>query len=746
MLKNYIEQIKHNQYLRQTTFLFAGIGLSVFIIFTIIVANLLSNAAHETVYNTEYEYLNNSCKTGDLMMRTSHSQLTSFAQENGVIQKALTYKPYPLNSLEVTRQFDTAMLSNNLIHSMYIINLKYDTVYSTVGPRSTPDDFFDHDAVELVRNSTSKVRLNIPRTVEYPSGTTTQTCNYITYVYECTNDGALVVNLDAQAFAESISFAVNDTDMYRNILTTRDGYVFFDSLGELFGENIKDNPEFEKIFDTDKNVFSDKNESVLTFAKHSTQSGCYYIRSVNESALFIGYKSMLKFVLIFAILLILAYFCVSLYCTKMALAPIYTIKNTLSEITNYNDPENEIKAMQGALKVVAKQNIDYQTLKHNLNIRRRKELVNGLVTGSFSYNDNDLAELGITIPYSNIAAVMIKIDNVQDLVPVDVEYIKYGIINIAEELFEQYGRAYFTEQHDSGIYGFVSIRNTTYLVTTLKSLQKHATDIFNVSLTISYDTCDNVDDIVNAFINARYASSFRITHGYGSVIAYSSDMEAKNVSTYPYAEEKAISAAVKTGKREGIALAVHSFIEKISHSDYNVIILYVGQLALSIDQLASPHDSEDTEIFSPLQTLFRIETLEDCEKYLLNICENKASLFSASKTDSRKVIIVDTIVEFINNHYKDPQLSIDMIATEVSRSANYTRSIFKQIKNVSISEYIQQLRFDELCKLLRETNLPAQELGKQVGLSSGSYFYTSFKKYTGYTLEQYRALHTENNS
>ena len=84
-----------------------------------------------------------------------------------------------------------------------------------------------------------------------------------------------------------------------------------------------------------------------------------------------------------------------------------------------------------------------------------------------------------------------------------------------------------------------------------------------------------------------------------------------------------------------------------------------------------------------------------------------------------------------------------MIAGEINRSANYTRSIFKQSQGISISDYIAKMRFDEVCRLLVETNMTAQEIGAKLGLNSGSYFYTSFKKHTGYTPDQYRKIHKQ---
>ena len=141
------------------------------------------------------------------------------------------------------------------------------------------------------------------------------------------------------------------------------------------------------------------------------------------------------------------------------------------------------------------------------------------------------------------------------------------------------------------------------------------------------------------------------------------------------------------------------------------------------------------------QILSEFETMEEIEQYILSKCHNLMLKFSSTKFDSKKDIMVKTVLDYIENNYTDPNLSIDMIANEINRSANYTRGMFKQSQGISISDYIAKKRFDEVCRQLVETNLTAQEIGASLGLNSGSYFYTSFKKHTGYTPDQYRKLH-----
>lgn len=104
-------------------------------------------------------------------------------------------------------------------------------------------------------------------------------------------------------------------------------------------------------------------------------------------------------------------------------------------------------------------------------------------------------------------------------------------------------------------------------------------------------------------------------------------------------------------------------------------------------------------------------------------------------------MFVYSLLEFINENYRNPNLSVEMIAEAVNKSVNYTRTMFKKSIGISISEYIRKKRFDEACRLLAETNLDACKIGGMTGFESANYFYTAFKKYTGLTCGQYRRLY-----
>jgi two-component system response regulator YesN len=100
--------------------------------------------------------------------------------------------------------------------------------------------------------------------------------------------------------------------------------------------------------------------------------------------------------------------------------------------------------------------------------------------------------------------------------------------------------------------------------------------------------------------------------------------------------------------------------------------------------------------------------------------------------------IVDTMLRHINQHYMEPNLSVETLVDITGLSTNYVRRVFKAATSQSFSEYTARLRFQKVKELLTETDLPAVRIGERVGFINTSYFYVSFKKFTGKTPDLYR--------
>jgi two-component system response regulator YesN len=98
--------------------------------------------------------------------------------------------------------------------------------------------------------------------------------------------------------------------------------------------------------------------------------------------------------------------------------------------------------------------------------------------------------------------------------------------------------------------------------------------------------------------------------------------------------------------------------------------------------------------------------------------------------------IIIKIYQYIQDHLEE-DLSLNKLATYVYLNPSYLSRLFKQVTDVSLSEYIAEQRLGKAKYLLNTTDMKVQEVAKSVGLATG-YFIRFFKKVTHATPQEYR--------
>ena len=68
----------------------------------------------------------------------------------------------------------------------------------------------------------------------------------------------------------------------------------------------------------------------------------------------------------------------------------------------------------------------------------------------------------------------------------------------------------------------------------------------------------------------------------------------------------------------------------------------------------------------------------------------------------------------------------------------YLSHLFKKIKKVNFSEYLNEVRLLKAMELLKGTTMRISEIAQSVGYNDARYFATLFKKKTGMSPNEYR--------
>lgn len=95
------------------------------------------------------------------------------------------------------------------------------------------------------------------------------------------------------------------------------------------------------------------------------------------------------------------------------------------------------------------------------------------------------------------------------------------------------------------------------------------------------------------------------------------------------------------------------------------------------------------------------------------------------------------ILEFLNQHYREPITRTD-IARNLGYHSSYISHLFSDTMHVSLPEYMNLLRVEEACRILRETDMSISDIYAELGFQSIRNFNRVFHRRVGMTPREYR--------
>jgi AraC-like DNA-binding protein len=98
----------------------------------------------------------------------------------------------------------------------------------------------------------------------------------------------------------------------------------------------------------------------------------------------------------------------------------------------------------------------------------------------------------------------------------------------------------------------------------------------------------------------------------------------------------------------------------------------------------------------------------------------------------------EVVRSYISEHYNNPDISLNLIATEVGMSQKRIKDIISGEYEMNFKTCITWLRIQEAKRLLTETGLNITEIAFGLGFSTNSYFGLIFKRYEGLSPKEYR--------
>ena len=157
---------------------------------------------------------------------------------------------------------------------------------------------------------------------------------------------------------------------------------------------------------------------------------------------------------------------------------------------------------------------------------------------------------------------------------------------------------------------------------------------------------------------------------------------------------------------------------------------FVADLGGNVDQAVPVLDNMET-------TLAEITSVEQFREQLQEILI-RALTYRDSQANHQHGLMLQQVRDYIDQHYMDPNLSLNEVAGQVSLSPSHFSTVFSQETGQTFKEHLTEVRIRRAKELLRSTTLRSFEISYQIGYSDPHYFSYVFRKHTGLSPKEYR--------
>ncbi|WP_077613152.1 response regulator transcription factor [Clostridium sp. Marseille-P2415] len=164
---------------------------------------------------------------------------------------------------------------------------------------------------------------------------------------------------------------------------------------------------------------------------------------------------------------------------------------------------------------------------------------------------------------------------------------------------------------------------------------------------------------------------------------------------------------------------------------YLAVIGFVTQLGFEPEQVLK--EFGDVKTLQPC-----VGSGEAAVKYTRDIL-TKAVVFRTTCSQKKYRLVLEKARDYIASHYKDEDISLNVVASSVNISPNHFSTIFSQEMGITFVEYLTKVRMEAAKELLLKTDLRTSEIGYQVGYKDPHYFSYIFKKTHGITPKAFRS-------
>jgi AraC-like DNA-binding protein len=245
------------------------------------------------------------------------------------------------------------------------------------------------------------------------------------------------------------------------------------------------------------------------------------------------------------------------------------------------------------------------------------------------------------------------------------------------------------------------------------------------------------EQIHASYKQAKQALRYAFVFGRRTAIAYSRICERTEMLENGGYEQ--LGVAVKAGNEQRASQLLDQFLARVQDNpiDIDAVELALVQQVTVLSQAILELGMHPIFPYSEMMKEYRKQTLEATIDWFKQLCARIAEELKAHSNQHHYRLMTE-LKRYMDTHLQD-DISLDDLSKQAGLSSSYVSYLFKEMLQISFTDYLNQARLRAASRLLIEERKAAvAEISERVGYRNVQYFITKFKHQYGITPAQYR--------
>jgi len=627
------------------------------------------------------------------------------------------------------RSMNAGMVSNDLIHSVYVYNESKDYIYTTYESGSFyRHEFFDHSGVQLLTSPTDYPKLTpIPRDLLWgDERETDQVYSFLVHDPSTNQVGnSMLMNIYAEAYNNIFFSPTTKEEEYMLILNSDEEIIasstsYTEALQKIDTQVLTNN-----LDNTSTNGYfysQQRGEKTIYFYTYMPESTWYFVKVIPYQQCMVGLNNMLYHAIIIALILLACGILIAYISMRRFYDPLKKIMSSLSlaDETNIDISTDIMGDFDHFIATQKQANAGYQSL---LKTEVLKHML--LSTSSVEHHlMNKFSQYNINFIHGR----------------------NYYMILFEAPSDFTCSMSAFCDDH----WELIKIAENSLLI-----LQPHADVTIEsvchylleqgIALCLYSQKTQDILTLKKSYIRLRELKQLHVFYPDMHMMSETWLLHKKSDNLHQDELETELITSIKSLDADKAINIYFQLINQCKNYRFSLILFNLKSLYLTLNSyyISLLSDTSTTPITPDMDTFekkilhARSQTDIDCLfiAFIEQLIELKFQI-----TEKQRIQVSQKVKAYIESNYTDYNLTLSLIASTFDIPSNKLSKSFKYVEGVTINDYINTLRIERSKELLSTTPCTIKEITKQIGIENTQYFYTLFKNNTGLTPSSYRQV------